>query len=94
VVTNDFVIYFNKGTQPWDFYSATACSKGNIEDGAVAGSSLAGKKLRKRTKALLTTIEEKHGEKLKDWSGAMYEMEGIDDELTDLLPDETKLEDS
>jgi hypothetical protein len=36
VVANNFIIYFNNGSNPWDFYSATGCSRGNIEDAAVA----------------------------------------------------------
>ncbi len=35
VVSNDFVIYFNNKSHSWDYYSATSCSKGNIEDCAV-----------------------------------------------------------
>lgn len=55
-----------------------------------SGSALAGKKLRKRTKAMLKTIERKYASDFETWTGNMSKVEGVDRNLAELLPTENK----
>ncbi len=55
-----------------------------------SGSSLAGKKLRNRTKIMLKSIEEEYESTFKTWTGNISKVEGVDRTLTELIPVETK----
>jgi len=55
-----------------------------------SGSSLAGKKLRKRTKVILKAIENKYASEFESWAGNMSKVEGADRILAELLPNENK----
>ncbi len=55
-----------------------------------SGSSLAGKKLRKRTKTMLKSIEKEYRSVIRKWTGKMDEVDELDKTLSELLPDEKK----